>query len=120
MKQVFFITVVLFGLLFVGSLFYPVDSNAGRREVTVEKLFKSKCSYCHGRLGVGSPTAPAFKGNGFIENAPAEAIKYVIVNGRKEAIKRDPKNKLVPMPPWGGKLTDKQIDELVVYLKTLY
>ncbi len=120
MKKVFFITAASLGIFFISLVFDSPESNAGRREVTVEKLFKSKCSYCHGNRGVGTSTAPAFKGNGFIDNAPPEAIKFIIVNGRKETIKRDPKNALVPMPPWGGKLTDEQIDSLVIYLKTLY
>lgn len=120
MKNVFFISILFFSLVFLSGIFYLSESDAARREVTVDKLFKSKCSYCHGRKGIGTTTAPAFKGNDFIENAPPEAIRYIIFNGRKETIKRDPKNALVPMPPWGGKLTDEQIDSLVVYLKTLY
>jgi len=94
-------------------------SNAADKEIDAAKIFRQKCSYCHGNGGVGSSTAPAFIGNSFITEGDPAAIKFVIENGRKEAIKRAESQKLVPMPPWKGRLKDAEIDALVVYLKSL-
>jgi len=93
--------------------------NAADGKINAETIYKKKCSYCHGIKGLGSATAPAFKGNEFMKQ-PFSEVKAVIVNGREKVVKRAEGQKLVKMPPWGGKLKDDEINALTDYIKSLY
>ena len=80
------------------------------------------CINCHGPNGLGgvpnplSPdgTIPPLTGQDFRNEFPGTAIVDMIRSG--SVIGKAP---IVSMPHWGGILSDRQIAELVAYLKTL-
>ena len=80
------------------------------------------CINCHGPNGLGgvpnplSPdgTIPPLTGQDFRNEFPGTAIAAMIRSG--SVIGKAP---IVSMPHWGGILSDRQIAELVAYLKTL-
>lgn len=81
------------------------------------------CVNCHGPNGLGgvpnpqSPDTviPPLSGQGFRHDFPTDkAIADIIRSG--SVIGKAP---IVSMPHWGGILSDKQIAELIAYLKTL-
>ena len=81
------------------------------------------CINCHGPNGLGGvpnplsadKTIPPLSGQGFRHDFPTDkAIAAVIRSG--SVIGRAP---IVSMPHWGGILSDRQIAELMAYLKTL-
>lgn len=111
---------ILFGVLFfVLSLSHSnLSFSADKKNIDGAKIYRSKCSGCHGQRGVGTAMGPAHKGSDFIKNSSTSDIKKVISNGRKGSEKKYPDFKL-PMPPWGGKLKNEQIDALVKYMKSL-
>jgi mono/diheme cytochrome c family protein len=81
------------------------------------------CINCHGPNGLGGvpnplsadKSIPPLSGQGFRHDFPTDqAIAAVIRSG--SVIGRAP---IVSMPHWGGILSDRQIAELIAYLKTL-
>ncbi len=101
--------------LTLGSSAFSADNN---KPIDGAKIYRSKCSGCHGQRGVGTAMGPAHKGSDFIKNSSKAEIKKVVVDGRKGSEKKYPDLKL-PMPPWGGKLSDEKINAVVDYMKTL-
>lgn len=77
------------------------------------KIYKDKCSMCHGPLGAGTMMAPPLKGSEFITKGKAEDIKKVVVEGRSGAAKKYPKITFdmpkLPMP-------DADLDALTSFL----
>lgn len=75
-------------------------------------IYKGKCEMCHGAHGKASTStgkmmhAPSFKKSS-IKNAPDSKLESIIKNG---------KNK---MPAFKNKLSDKQIKQVVAYIRTL-
>lgn len=78
------------------------------------KIFKEKCSLCHGPQGEGTPLGPSLKGNEFISKGKAEDISKVILEGRTGPAKKYPKIVIdmpkIPMP-------DADVNALVTHLK---
>jgi mono/diheme cytochrome c family protein len=81
------------------------------------------CGNCHGPNGLGgvpNPAAPdrvipALSGGDFRGEFDTDAkVKEMIRSG--SVLGKAP---IVSMPHWGGILTDRQLDQLVAYLKTL-
>jgi mono/diheme cytochrome c family protein len=75
-------------------------------------IYKSKCIICHGADGLGgTPSGKALKAASFkdpaLVKAPDTELFAAIKNG---------KNK---MPPYGGKLTDAEIKQVLAYVRTL-
>ena len=94
-------------LLIIGLLAIPVFAqNSGEAD------FKSKCAMCHGADGLAATPAgkamktPSVKSPEFAKLSESELITAT----------RDGKGK---MPAYKGKLTDAQIREVVVYMRTL-
>lgn len=96
---------------FVASLSTPAMAADGG------KIFKSKCSSCHGKDAGGTAMGPSLKGNDFVKG-DAAAVKATILNGRKG---KDKKYKKFPiaMPAHKGKISDADADAIVSYLKGL-
>jgi mono/diheme cytochrome c family protein len=93
------------------------------REVLMrgEQLYRENCSQCHGPDGQGHPdwqtpgvsAAPPLNGTGNDwKRSRAELVAVI-----KEGVKR--KNEMV-MPGWKGRLTDTQIEELIVWFQTFW
>ena len=95
--------VLMFALLFATSSF-AADTGAD--------LYKAKCASCHGASGAGDTAIG--KNLKLKDLSSAEVQKQsdaelatIIEKGKK------------PMPPYEGKLTKDQIQELVKYIRTL-
>ncbi len=80
------------------------------------KIFKSKCSACHGPTGGGTPMAPALKGNDFVKNGSMDEIKSVILNGREGSAKKYPK---FPIGMPKQSLSDDEVKAVIDYIKSL-
>ncbi len=91
---------------FSASRIEPGDASAGRR------LFEGTCSACHGMGGEGL-SGPSLKTSAFVQNASDEEIFVTISQGRVGK----------GMPAWsaaaGGLFTDRQIRDLVAYVREL-
>lgn len=101
----------------------PVPQNQGPAVAGAALYVRDGCINCHGPNGLGgvpnplSPdkTIPVLSGQAFRQQFNTDAkIAAVIRSG--SVIGRAP---IVSMPHWGGILADRQIAELVAYLKTL-
>ena len=74
--------------------------------------YKAKCAMCHGADGTGKAAmkVPSFKTPESIKESDAD-LTAAIKNGKGTGT--------IKMPPYAGKLTDAQIKDLVVYVRTL-
>lgn len=76
------------------------------------KLFADNCASCHGPEGTGG-SGPVLKDKRFLENASEEQLTNQIAVGIPRTT----------MPGWsqdnGGPMTDRQIAQIVAYLKSL-
>jgi mono/diheme cytochrome c family protein len=101
----------------------PVPTGQGDAVAGAALYVRYGCINCHGPNGLGgvanplSPDTviPPLSGPGFRHDFPTDkAIADVIRSG--SVIGKAP---IVSMPHWGGILSDKQIAQLIAYLKTL-
>ena len=105
MKTVIRASIVVMALAFVFSTAsFAADSGAD--------LFKTKCASCHGADGKGETAmGKNFKlkdlGSEEVQKKSDADLTTIIADGKK------------PMPPYKGKLTDDQIQEVVKYIRTL-
>lgn len=74
-----------------------------------DRLFQIACKSCHGADAFGSPMAPALNNQLFLTRVPDAAIYQIIAGGVPQTL----------MPAWGVRLTDQEIQSLVVYLRSL-
>jgi mono/diheme cytochrome c family protein len=102
-KKLLLFTLVLFLVALVPALSVAQDGAA---------IFKSKCAMCHGPDGSGK-TAMGEKLN-IRDLRSAEVQKQT--DAELSQIVTKGKNK---MPPYDGKLTKEQIDQLVAYVRDL-
>ena len=103
-------------LLSAGA-FLPIPAAA---EVDSSEIYRVRCSACHGSTGQGTRATlpslgPALKGNPFIVNGSAAAIKQVIRKGRSGQ-KRLYDDTYPNMPAFGPEPVP-DADALVAYLK---
>jgi mono/diheme cytochrome c family protein len=82
-----------------------------------KETYSTYCALCHGenadgkgKLAIGKMPAPA---NLTLTGLPDFAKREIIIKGG-EAVGRSPF-----MPPWGQEFTEKQVDDLIVYLETI-
>jgi mono/diheme cytochrome c family protein len=73
------------------------------------QLFNIACKSCHGLDGYGSAMAPAVNNQIFLSETPDAAIYQIIAGGLPETL----------MPAWGSRLTDRDIQSLVAYLRSM-
>ena len=81
-------------------------------------IFLGRCALCHGKQGKGDgkmariiKDPPPF--NLTLSRIDGKYLRDIIAKGG-EAMGRSPR-----MPPWGTDLSDKEIDSIIMYLKTL-
>ncbi|MBI5682649.1 MAG: c-type cytochrome [Deltaproteobacteria bacterium] len=91
--------------------------SAGTAYADGKAVYMANCLACHGDKGQGSPVGPAQKGNKFILESKDEDIKKIILEGRGGKAKKYPK---IPgdMLPMKGKISDKDIADVIKFLKT--
>lgn len=104
------------GLFCLTLLSVPPASAAGS-PAEGKKIFESICVNCHGPEGVTEiPGIPVFS-NGERIGKPEDQLKKSITNGVN-----NPDNPAgMSMPPFGGgpPLNDKQLSDVISYIKTL-
>lgn len=73
--------------------------------------YKAKCAMCHGADGKGSPTGLKMGAHDFtsadVQKETDAELTDVITKGKAK------------MPPYGGKLKDTEIKDLVAYIRGL-
>jgi len=86
------------------------------------------CLYCHGlggRKGLDNPNAkrkyvPAWDEKAFTERYPVpDKVRQTIREGRFPEKAADAKGSPIPMPPWGNRLSDKEMDAIIAYIWSL-
>jgi mono/diheme cytochrome c family protein len=116
MNNVAIFTAVMIGsALFSGMTCWAQDQADGR------KLYASYCASCHGEKGKGDgvaarslPAKPADHTNGAVMNQLNDKFLMEVITKGGSAV-----GKSNFMPPWGGALNEKQIRDLVVFIRTL-
>lgn len=85
------------------------------------KLYASYCVSCHGEKGKGDgvaarslPAKPADHTNGAVMNQLNDKFLTEIITKGGAAV-----GKSNFMPPWGGAVNEKQIRDLVAFIRTL-
>jgi len=86
-----------------------------------KKYYVTYCSGCHGETGKGDgpaavslPVKPANHADGKIMNQLPDKFLFEIISKGGGAVGKSPF-----MPPWGGELNDKQIRDVIAYLRSL-
>jgi len=86
-----------------------------------KELFKSNCAPCHGESGKGDgpggqvlPVKPADLGERIAANRYSDQYLIDVISKGGNSV-----GKSNFMPAWSGALTDKQIREIVSFLRTL-
>lgn len=83
----------------------PADVRLG------QAIFQQHCGVCHGQSGEGKLPAPPMNLLGHAHHHPDWELQMVIEQGRTG---------LGQMPAWKGKLSDREIRAVIVYIKTLW
>lgn len=79
-----------------------------------KKVFTQNCVTCHGASGKGDGVAAAA-----LTPKPRNFVQGKFKYGSKDAdLAKTIKNGKAPMPPWGGVLSDKDINDVVAYIRT--
>jgi mono/diheme cytochrome c family protein len=101
--------------LSLGSAVYAQDQMEGK------KLYASYCAGCHGEDGKGDgpaakalPVRPANHTDGAIMNQLPSTFLIEIITKGGAAVGKSP-----VMPAWGGQFNQKQIREIVAYVRSL-
>jgi cytochrome c6 len=99
-------------ILVVALLLISSAAMVSAQSAAGKNIFVSKCSICHGpdgsgKTSMGKSLKIADLHSADVQKMPDADLKAVITNG---------KNK---MPPFKGKLTDAQIDQVISYIREL-
>ena len=77
-------------------------------------LFKSNCRMCHAPASTDAGIGPGLKGLFKTEKLPASKRPATEANVRKQILEGGN-----GMPPFEGRLSAAEVDDLIAYLKTL-
>ena len=97
--------------LILGAVLACSATTAFSADQKTEDLYKSKCQGCHGADGKATAIGKKLGARDFQDADVAKMSEDEL-----EKITKDGKNK---MPAYKGKITDKQIDDLVKYIKQM-
>jgi mono/diheme cytochrome c family protein len=112
-----FMVVLILGFILYGIREPTLRANAARQQQATYAhlgagLFANNCASCHGRAATGG-SAPTLNAKQFLTSTSDEQARLLIAGGVSGT----------SMPAWsldfGGPLTDEQIRQLVVYLRSL-
>ena len=110
-------------LLVSGCFLYALGISTAQAQDAAEgkQLYVSYCSTCHGETGKGDglvgrslPVKPADHTNGTIMNPLSDQFLHDIIAKGGSAV-----GKSSFMPSWGSSLDEKQIRDLVAYLRSI-
>ena len=86
-----------------------------------KKLYATYCSSCHGDNGKGDgpaskslPVKPGDHANGAIMNNDSDKFLFEIISKGGGAV-----GKSTFMPAWGNQFNEKQINDLVAYIRSI-
>ena len=82
------------------------------------QVYSQNCSGCHGASGAGQPNvAPPLAANDFVTGDP-KAVITTVLNGKSGAITVNGQNFNGMMPPWKASLSNKDIADVVTYIRS--
>jgi mono/diheme cytochrome c family protein len=84
-----------------------------------QKIFEQQCTMCHYSDQTKNKIGPGLKGVMKNKQLPFSHKPATVANVREQIEKGDPQGKPMPMPPFAGKLSAKDMSSLIAYLKTL-
>jgi ubiquinol-cytochrome c reductase cytochrome b subunit len=80
-------------------------------------VFAANCATCHGAQGQGSPGAfPPLANNPVVTGDPNKVIG-IVLNGLHEPVTVNGQSYNGQMPPWKGTLTNKEIADVLTYVR---
>ena len=107
-------------LFFVGFALLGGFSQAQNR-TDGKNLYGTYCSACHGEKGKGDglaakglPAKPADHTNGAVMNPLSDKYLFDVISKGGGGV-----GKSGFMPPWGSSLSDKQIRDIVAYIRSI-
>ncbi|MGZ8424223.1 MAG: c-type cytochrome [Candidatus Binatia bacterium] len=116
MKKVGSFTATMICTLLLGEV-----SGWAQNQAEGRKLYASYCSTCHGEKGKGDgmaarslPAKPADHTNGAIMNQMSDKFLVDVIAKGGSAV-----GKSSFMPSWGSALDEKQVRDLVAFIRTL-
>lgn len=83
-----------------------------------QKVFEQQCTMCHFADQARNKIGPGLKGILKNKELPFSHKPATTANVREQIEKGNPQGKPMPMPPFGGKLSDKDMSNLIAYLRT--
>lgn len=105
----------------LGSLLLSGVSSWAQNHAEGRKLYASYCATCHGDKGKGDgmaakslPAKPADHTNGVVMNQLNDKFLVDVITKGGSAV-----GKSSFMPSWGGALDEKQVRDLVAFIRTL-
>jgi mono/diheme cytochrome c family protein len=113
----------IFSLLAIGCFLFAFTTITAQAQNAAEgkKLYISYCSTCHGETGKGDgmaaralPVKPADHTSGAIMNQLSDQFLFDIISKGGSAV-----GKSSFMPSWGSSIDEKQIRDLVAYLRSI-
>jgi mono/diheme cytochrome c family protein len=114
-KGHFWLTVIVLAELAVAPISRAQNQAEGK------KLYVTYCVSCHGEQGKGDGTAaaalpvkPADHTNGAVMNQLSDKFLIDVISKGGAGV-----GKSTFMPSWGGALNDKQIRDIVAYIRTI-
>ena len=84
-----------------------------------KKIFDENCTMCHIANQAKNKIGPGLKGILKNKELPYSHRPATVANVREQIEKGNPQGKPMPMPPFGGKLSATDMNNLLAYLKTL-
>jgi len=84
-----------------------------------QKVFEQECAMCHFADQAKNKIGPGLKGILKNKELPFSHKPATVANVREQIEKGNPQGKPMPMPPFAGKLSAKDLTNLIAYLKTL-
>ncbi len=105
----------MFMVLFLFQALHAQEKAEGK------KIYLTYCSGCHGESGKGDgpaarslPVKPANHADGTIMNQLSDKQLFDIISKGGAAVDKAPF-----MPAWGGQLKEKQIRDIISYIRSL-
>jgi mono/diheme cytochrome c family protein len=82
-------------------------------------LFDQNCTLCHFPDQTTTKIGPGLKGLFKNKTLPVSHLPATVANVEHQILNGNPSGKPMPMPPFKSKFSDKDLANLIAYLKTL-
>ncbi len=85
-----------------------------------EAIYSDECSACHARGGVGiARLFPRLSGSPLVQSAEPTSLIHVVLEGSR-AVATDPAPTAPAMPPFGWKLSNRQVADVLTYIRNAW